>query len=211
MLQRDGFFGRRNEKRDEKQKSPQSSEFDSPAAQVRNALAPSVAPPTEDTRKEANHTVATPAPSVAAPAPNVVPTAPTGDEAQGSQLIVGPNIKLKGVEITDCDTLVVEGHVEATMDSRTIRIAPTGTFSGTAGVDIAEINGVFCGELAARVCMKVYATGRVSGKIRYGKLVVEEGGEISGDIKKLSDDDRSVRAQHAPEKPVAIPTLIAKS
>ena len=27
----------------------------------------------------------------------------------GSKLTVGPNIKLKGVEITDCDTLVVEG------------------------------------------------------------------------------------------------------
>jgi hypothetical protein len=33
-----------------------------------------------------------------------------------SKLTVGPNIKLKGVEITDCDTLVVEGSVEATMD-----------------------------------------------------------------------------------------------
>ena len=42
-------------------------------------------------------------------------------DSQGSQLIVGPNIKLKGVEITDCDTLVVEGHVEATMDSRMIQ------------------------------------------------------------------------------------------
>ena len=36
----------------------------------------------------------------------------------GSKLIVSPNIKLKGVEITDCDTLVVEGLVEATMDAR---------------------------------------------------------------------------------------------
>ena len=31
-------------------------------------------------------------------------------ETQGSQLIVGPNIKLKGTGITDCDTLTVEGH-----------------------------------------------------------------------------------------------------
>ena len=30
-----------------------------------------------------------------------------------SKLIVGPDIKLKGAEITDCDTLVVEGRVEA--------------------------------------------------------------------------------------------------
>lgn len=38
----------------------------------------------------------------------------TADQG-GSKLTVGPNIKLKGVEITDCDTLVVEGTVEATM------------------------------------------------------------------------------------------------
>ena len=40
-----------------------------------------------------------------------------------SKLIVGPDIKLKGAEITDCDTLVVEGRVEASMDSRVIQIA----------------------------------------------------------------------------------------
>jgi cytoskeletal protein CcmA (bactofilin family) len=28
----------------------------------------------------------------------------------------------------------------------------------------------------------VYATGRVSGKIRYGKLVVEEDGQLTGDV-----------------------------
>jgi len=28
----------------------------------------------------------------------------------------------------------------------------------------------------------IYATGKVSGKIRYGKLVVEEGGQLSGDV-----------------------------
>jgi cytoskeletal protein CcmA (bactofilin family) len=116
-------------------------------------------------------------------------------EPQGSQLIVGPNIKLKGVEITDCDTLVVEGHVEATMDSRAIQIAQNGTFSGTAGIDIAEIRGGFSGEITVRKLLTVYGTGKVSGKVRYGKLVVEEGGEISGDIKRLSEDEKSVRIQ----------------
>jgi hypothetical protein len=71
-------------------------------------------------------------------------------EGRGSQLIVGPNIRMKGVEITDCDTLVVEGHIEATMDSRMIQIAPGGTFQGTAGLDSAEIRGSFTGELTVR-------------------------------------------------------------
>ena len=28
----------------------------------------------------------------------------------------------------------------------------------------------------------IYATGRVTGKVRYGKVIVEEGGQLMGDI-----------------------------
>ena len=99
-----------------------------------------------------------------------------------SKLTVGPNIKLKGVEITDCDTLVVEGTVEATMDSRVIQISERGSFTGSAEIDIAEIRGEFNGTLIVRQKLTIHTTGRVKGKIRYGKLVIEEGGQLSGEI-----------------------------
>jgi cytoskeletal protein CcmA (bactofilin family) len=102
-----------------------------------------------------------------------------------SRLIVGPDIKLKGVEITDCDTLVVEGRVEASMDSRVIQVAENGVFIGKVGIDIAEIRGRFEGELDARKQLVIRSTGRVSGKIRYGKITIEEGGELSGDVASL--------------------------
>ncbi|HBU28284.1 MAG: hypothetical protein A2X71_10405 [Thiobacillus sp. GWE1_62_9] len=101
---------------------------------------------------------------------------------EGSKLIVGPNIKLKGSEITDCEILVVEGRVEASMNSRDIRIAEGGVFSGKADIDVAEVRGTFEGELTARKRLVVYATGRVNGTIRYGALMVEEGGVISGNM-----------------------------
>ena len=111
----------------------------------------------------------------------VVAPAGGGKEA-GSKLTVGPNIKLKGVEITDCDTLVVEGTVEATMNSRVMQIAEQGAFKGSAEIDIAEIRGEFDGNLIVRQKLVIYATGRVTGSIRYGKLIVEEGGQLSGEI-----------------------------
>ena len=117
---------------------------------------------------------------------NSTPPATETGQASGSSLIVGPDVKLKGAEILDCDTLVVEGRVEATMDSRVIRIAQNGSYSGTVGIDVAEIHGVFDGELTARKQLIIHATGRVSGKIRYGKILIEEGGEISGDVKSLA-------------------------
>lgn len=121
---------------------------------------------------------AAPAPAVAAP---VAPPSAAGDST-GSKLTVGPNIKLKGVEITDCDTLVVEGTVEATMDSRVIHISEHGAFKGSAEIDIAEIHGEFDGSLTVRQKLVIYSTGKVTGKIRYGKLVVEEGGQLTGEI-----------------------------
>ena len=100
----------------------------------------------------------------------------------GSKLTVGPNIKLKGVEITDCDTLVVEGLVEATMDSRVMQIAEQGAFKGSAEIDVAEIRGEFKGNLTVRQKLVIYSTGKVTGTIRYGKLVIEEGGQLAGEI-----------------------------
>jgi cytoskeletal protein CcmA (bactofilin family) len=103
-------------------------------------------------------------------------------EEGGSKLIVGPNIKLKGVEITDCDTIVVEGFVEATIYSRVIQISKLGAFKGSAEIDIAEIRGEFDGDLTVRQKLVICSSGKVSGKIRYGKLVIEEGGQLSGDV-----------------------------
>ncbi|SFZ73980.1 polymer-forming cytoskeletal protein [Chitinimonas taiwanensis] len=133
------------------------------------------------------------APSPAAPAlsepvaskPEATSAREAGSESP-SRLIVGPNVKLKGAEILDCDTLVVEGRVEATMDSRVLRISEHGAFSGKVSIDIAEIDGHFEGDLTVRQQLIVHATGRVSGTIRYGKILVEEGGELSGDVRSLS-------------------------
>lgn len=132
-------------------------------------------------------------------AANVSTPASTG----GSKLIVGPNIKLKGVEITDCDTLVVEGFVEATMDSRVMEIAEQGAFKGSAEIDIAEIHGKFEGNLTVRQKLVIYATGRVTGKIRYGKLVIEEGGQLTGDIQFGAANNPRLGAMEKPVLAVA--------
>ncbi len=122
-----------------------------------------------------------------APAPtNAGKDVPTNENVIGARLIVGPDVKLKGAEILDCDTLVVEGRVEATMDSRVIRITEKGSFAGKVSIDIAEIHGSFEGELTARSQLIIHATGRVSGKIHYGKLVIDEGGELCGEINVIS-------------------------
>ena len=130
-----------------------------------------------------------PPPKAAEPVRTEAPTVRVPNEVtneDGNKLIVGPNIKLKGSEITDCEILVVEGRVEASMNSRDIRIAEGGVFSGKAEIDVAEVRGTFEGDLTARKRLVIYSTGKVSGVIRYGAMMVEEGGTVSGDVATLA-------------------------
>lgn len=146
-----------------------------------------------------------------APVPAALaPQAPEKEAGSPSRLVVGPNVKLKGAQIDDCDALVVEGRVEATLDSRLIHIAEQGAFSGKVGIDVAEIHGSFDGELVARKQLFIHATGRVSGTIRYGSILIDEGGQVSGDVRALGSEGEkpvgpSASAQRVPREPTAAP------
>jgi cytoskeletal protein CcmA (bactofilin family) len=170
MLNRDGLFTRRDLKADEPGRKDHALVPPAGSVAATPAQAPAAARPA-------------PATDLRAPAQASSTDARPISMGEGSKLIVGPNIQLKGVEISNCDVLSVEGHVEATVSSKALHIAQPGTFNGQADIEIAEIQGTFTGDLTVRKKLVIQATGKVSGKIRYGKLVIEEGGELSGDVK----------------------------
>src|ERR1043165_5764105 len=108
-------------------------------------------------------------------------------EPEHKKLIVGRDISLNG-EIRTCDTLVVEGRVEAVLqDCKNIEIMAPGEFKGAAEVDVADISGRFDGDLTARQRLIVRAGGKVLGKIRYGQLEIERGGVLSGEVEVLPE------------------------
>ena len=170
MLQRDGLFRRREENQP---RSPSSAPQPAPPA-TPSAPLPAAA-----------STVAKP-PVVEKPVEQPLPS-----ERKEARLTVGPEIKMKGAEIIDCDTLVVEGRLEATLDTRVLQIAEQGAFNGVVSVDVAEIHGRLDGELTARKQLIIHSTARVSGKIRYQKIQVSEGAEISGEIATLEHHSAS--------------------
>jgi cytoskeletal protein CcmA (bactofilin family) len=175
---------------------PQTPRVQSPYGKLQEALNPALPEARPDALK-----IELPKPLPPAPREDFKPL--HVDEGTKSKLIVGPDIKLKGAEITDCDTLIVEGRVEASMDSRVIQISERGVFAGKAGIDTAEIRGCFEGELTVRKQLLICATGKVSGKIRYGKLSIEEGGEISGDIAALNEPAAKSGAKPDPARSAA--------
>ncbi|MCZ6886304.1 MAG: polymer-forming cytoskeletal protein [Alphaproteobacteria bacterium] len=109
--------------------------------------------------------------------------------AESKTLVVGRDICLNGHDIS-CDRLVVEGSVEAEkVESRIIEISKDGHLKGAAVIENAEISGWFEGSLEVSKRLVIHAGGRVIGRIRYGQLEIEAGGEISGDVKLISPSE----------------------
>ncbi|HEX7775828.1 MAG TPA: polymer-forming cytoskeletal protein [Parvibaculum sp.] len=113
-----------------------------------------------------------------------------------ANLHVGRGLKLEG-KIQSCDSLVIEGDVQATIESGTLTITETGEVRGEATVDQAEINGKFDGTLIVRKCLTINATGKITGTVRYGELKVEQGGKISGEIEATEAAGNSSSARSA--------------
>jgi cytoskeletal protein CcmA (bactofilin family) len=124
------------------------------------------------------------APVQPAAAPSPEPQA----KAEGTgRLIVGPAIKVKG-EIGACDTLVVQGEVEASMSGRVMEVASGGLFKGKVELEEASVSGKVEGTLTVSGLLTVARGGVVRGKIRYGELQIESGGVIAGDVGLLGDE-----------------------
>jgi len=110
---------------------------------------------------------------------------------ESKKLIVGRDISLNG-KIASCDRLIVEGRVEAELqDCHTIEITESGTFKGAAEIESAEVSGHYEGSLTVRKNLLIRSTGHVSGAVRYGRLEIEQGGEINGDIRSLGLERKS--------------------
>jgi cytoskeletal protein CcmA (bactofilin family) len=104
----------------------------------------------------------------------------TVKRGEGRKMVIGREICLSG-EIKSCDTLIVEGRVEADLkDCRTLEVLASGVVKGNATVERCEISGLFEGDLTARQHLLLRATGRIIGSVTYEQLEVERGGRITG-------------------------------
>jgi cytoskeletal protein CcmA (bactofilin family) len=135
--------------------------------------------------------VAAPLPAFLRPSP--MPAVPAREPAQSTgtanaepikprSLFVGANISLSG-EINSCDRLVVEGSIHANLQAcQSMVIRGTGSFSGSATIEDAEIYGRFEGDLVAHKRLLIRAGGQVSGTISYAQIEIEVVGKISGSV-----------------------------
>lgn len=121
------------------------------------------------------------------PRPGMQPPSRPAPAGERRTLVVGKGISVQGT-VQDAERLVVEGTVEASMIRATeLSIAQGGVFKGAVEVEEAEIAGTIDGTLTARSNLVVRATGKVLGTAHYRRLQVEDGGQITGELKMTVD------------------------
>lgn len=111
--------------------------------------------------------------------------------ADGRRLVVGQGITLSG-EIEHCDTLIVEGTIEAALKGASILdITETGMFYGTVEISECTIAGRFEGDLTVAGRLTVKSSGVIIGSISYRELAVEAGATVDGKISPMNGSGAS--------------------
>src|SRR5580700_450706 len=105
----------------------------------------------------------------------------TADKTSEGTLFIGAGVELKGnVEVPGAAS--VDGKFEGTLKAKNLIVGQTGHVSGQISVETAEVRGTVDDNLTVVSRLVLRATGSISGKISYSKIMVEEGGTLSGTI-----------------------------
>ncbi len=101
-------------------------------------------------------------------------------------LIVTEDTVIRGVtEMRNCRQLEVHGYVEGEVSARSVLVHKTGRLFGTIKTDTAEIHGTVQGDVVVKNLIDIRSSGDVSGNIKYGKLALEMGGNLSAEVRNV--------------------------
>lgn len=104
------------------------------------------------------------------------------------RVFVDRGLTLRG-EFSGCDHLAIAGHVESDVALRILDVLEDGSFKGQASVGTAYIAGRYEGELTVEDTLVVGPAAHISGSVQCGKLQLEDGGKIDGDLRVLAEEE----------------------
>jgi len=99
-------------------------------------------------------------------------------------LIIGEGAVLKG-EVKSGRRVEVWGYIEGGVTASEIIVEEGGKLFGQVNSDTAEIRGTLQGDIRVQQLIAIKRTGSASGKIKYGRLSIEEGGELTAHVRNI--------------------------
>lgn len=98
--------------------------------------------------------------------------------------VISDDLIIKG-DIRNGGKIEVRGLIEGTVSAEHLVVHPGGRVLGTLKVDNADINGLFEGNAAIKQLISIGSSGIVRGDVRYGKLAMVAGGELTAEVRNV--------------------------
>jgi cytoskeletal protein CcmA (bactofilin family) len=99
-------------------------------------------------------------------------------------LLVREDTIIKG-EIRNCRQAEIYGYVEGDIAAKKLMVHQGGQCYGTVKSETAEVQGTLQGDVAVTQLINIRKTGSVSGNVRYGRLAMEEGANLSAEVRNV--------------------------
>ena len=88
--------------------------------------------------------------------------------------------------------VIILGSFTGSIISRTLEIFKDGKAFGSIEAENVTIAGYFEGEIACSALLTIAKTGTVRGRVAYGTLSVELGGQIDAEVFQLESTDKKL-------------------
>ena len=92
-------------------------------------------------------------------------------------------------DITSQSDIRIDGKIKGNLNcSAKVIIGPTGEVEGNVDCKSAVIEGTFDGVLHVNELLSIAETARVTGEVRYNKLIVQPGAVLIGDVRLVNEN-----------------------
>tara|TARA_B100000029_G_scaffold484349_1_gene536443 strand:- start:136 stop:612 length:477 start_codon:yes stop_codon:yes gene_type:complete len=98
-----------------------------------------------------------------------------------NSLIIGQGVKITGSIIAE-NEVIIQGTIDGDIDCNHVTINKGGIVKGKIKTENMNVEGRIEGELNINSILHIKKEGKVSGKIEYGTIQIDEGGRLLGDI-----------------------------
>ena len=98
-----------------------------------------------------------------------------------NSIFIGEGVVFKGTIVAP-NQATVSGQFEGSLQAREVSVGKTGVVTGTTTAQFIDVQGVLNEDVTSRGLLLVRSCGKVNGKVTYGEIEIERGGEVKGDM-----------------------------
>lgn len=106
-----------------------------------------------------------------------------------SSLMIGEGVTITG-SIKANNEVNIQGTIDGDIECNSVTINKSGNVKGKIKTETMTVEGKAEGEMKINDVLNIKSQGNVNGKIFYGKIQIDEGGKLSGEINHHDKDNK---------------------